>query len=72
MCGAAEWIIDGHNGWTKDALDVEGYRNAIGTWLARRDEWPKLRAAARATAEPYTLTAMARQLEDLYTRFLAG
>ncbi|BCL76899.1 glycosyl transferase family 1 [Jeongeupia sp. HS-3] len=72
MCGAADWIVDGRNGWINDALDVEGYRSAIGAWLGRRDDWPTLRAAARATAEPYTLSAMAGELEALYARLLAG
>jgi UDP-glucose:(heptosyl)LPS alpha-1,3-glucosyltransferase len=72
MCGAADWIADERNGWINDALDVEGYRRAIGTWLARRDDWPALRAAARATAEPHTLAAMARELEVLYARLLAA
>jgi UDP-glucose:(heptosyl)LPS alpha-1,3-glucosyltransferase len=71
-CGAADWIVDGCNGWIHDALDVEGYRGAIDAWLARRDEWPRLRAAARATAEPHTLTAMAAELEALYARLLAA
>lgn len=71
MCGAADWIVEGRNGWTLDALDVEGYRGAIGAWLARRDDWPTLRAAARATAEPHTLSAMAGELEALYARLLS-
>ena len=70
MCGAADWIVEGRNGWTIDALDVAGYRSAIGAWLERRDGWPALREAARATAEPHTLGAMAGQLEALYARLL--
>lgn len=72
MCGAAEWIDEGQNGWICDALDVDGYRSAIGAWLARRGEWPALRAAARKTAEPYTLVRMAGELEALYARLLAN
>ena len=71
LCGAADWIANGANGWIVDALDVEGYRGAIGAWLALRGEWPRLRAAARAAAEPHTLGAMAAQLESLYTRLLS-
>ncbi|MBM3116530.1 glycosyltransferase family 4 protein [Jeongeupia naejangsanensis] len=71
MCGAAEWVVQGENGWTNDALDIDGYRSAVGVWLARRDEWPALRAAARKTAEPFTLARMAGELEALYARLLA-
>jgi UDP-glucose:(heptosyl)LPS alpha-1,3-glucosyltransferase len=72
LCGAADWIVHGANGWVVDALDVDGYRRAIGEWLARRGEWPALRAAARGAAEPHTLAAMAAQLEALYTRLLSA
>jgi len=72
MCGAADWILEGRNGWINDALDVEGYRHAIGEWLGRGHDWRALRAAARATAEPYTLGAMALELEALYARVLTS
>ncbi|WP_432722994.1 glycosyltransferase family 4 protein [Jeongeupia wiesaeckerbachi] len=71
MCGAAEWITEGENGWINDALDIDGYGSAIGAWLARRADWPDLRAAARNTAEPHTLARMAGELEALYARLLA-
>lgn len=71
LCGAADWITHGANGWIVDALDVEGYRRALAGWLERRGEWPAMRAAARAAAEPHTLAAMAAQLEALYTRLLS-
>ena len=32
-CGAAEWITEGQNGWVRDALDSEGYMQAISLWL---------------------------------------
>jgi len=71
LCGAADWISSGANGWIVDALDVAGYRRALAGWLERRGEWPAMRAAARAAAEPHTLAAMAAQLEALYTRLLS-
>ena len=71
LCGAADWISSSANGWIVDALDVAGYRRALAGWLERRGEWPAMRAAARAAAEPHTLAAMAAQLEALYTRLLS-
>ncbi|RXZ43731.1 glycosyltransferase family 4 protein [Crenobacter cavernae] len=69
-CGASELVRPGENGWVVDALDVEGLSAAIQVWLAREAQWPALAEAARATAEPLTLSAMARQLTELYRRFL--
>ncbi|XZG70626.1 glycosyltransferase family 4 protein [Chitinibacteraceae bacterium HSL-7] len=70
LCGAADWIRDGENGWLFDALDTDAATQAVSQWLARQDEWPSLRASARATAEPYTLTRMGQELEALYSRLL--
>ncbi|WP_255988412.1 glycosyltransferase family 4 protein [Chitinolyticbacter albus] len=70
-CGAAEWLTEGQNGWVRDALDIDGYASAIGSWLARRADWDALRLLARLTAEPYTLSHMAEQLQALYAGLLA-
>ena len=69
-CGAAEWLGEGENGWVRDALDVEGFAAACADWLALRADWPQLRTAARATAEPYTLPRMAEALLTLYGQLL--
>ncbi|MDR0770047.1 MAG: glycosyltransferase family 4 protein [Burkholderiales bacterium] len=72
-CGAAEWITEGHDGWVCDALDVTGYQTALKDWLAcRKTEEGRLalRTAARAAAEPYTLSAMATALSLLYSQLL--
>ena len=69
-CGAAEWLREGENGWVRDALDVEGFAAACADWLALRADWPQLRTAARATAEPYTLPRMAEALLTLYGQLL--
>ncbi len=72
-CGAAEWIDEGRNGWVCDALDVPGYQAALRNWLACRETQEgdqALRAAARATAEPHTLTVMAAALSVLYSQLL--
>nr|WP_294864079.1 glycosyltransferase family 4 protein [uncultured Pseudogulbenkiania sp.] len=69
-CGAAELIEQGRNGWVHDALDQLGLVESLRAWLTRRTDWPELAAAARATAEPLTLEAMAAQLVNVYQRFL--
>ncbi|MDR2244048.1 MAG: glycosyltransferase family 4 protein [Burkholderiales bacterium] len=72
-CGAAEWVTEGQNGWVRDVLDVPGYQAALKSWLVRReteDGCRSLRTAARATAEPCTLEAMAKALSVLYLRLI--
>jgi UDP-glucose:(heptosyl)LPS alpha-1,3-glucosyltransferase len=72
-CGAAEWLTEGRNGWVRDALDTAGYQAALRNWLSCReteDGCRTLRAAARATAEPYTLVAMAKALSVLYLQLM--
>ena len=69
-CGAAEWITEGKNGWVRDALDVAGYQQAISEWLAGRANGADYTAAARATAEPFTLDRMAVELQALYRELL--
>ncbi|EKK5267323.1 glycosyltransferase family 4 protein [Cronobacter dublinensis] len=70
-CGAAEWVQEGENGWVRDALDAAGYRQAIGEWLAGRTAGKDYAAAARRTAEPWTLERMAQELNALYRELLA-
>jgi UDP-glucose:(heptosyl)LPS alpha-1,3-glucosyltransferase len=70
-CGAAEWINEGKNGWVRDALDVAGYQQAIEQWLEGMQQGADYCAAARATAEPYTLDRMAGELQALYRELLA-
>lgn len=69
-CGAAEWVIEGENGWVRDALDSEGYSASVGEWLAGRTRGVDYAAAARATAEPWTLDRMAQELQALYRDLL--
>ena len=69
-CGAAEWIEEGVNGWVRDALDSEGYQQVITAWLTGREQGTNYSAAARATAEPYTLDNMAKELQALYRDLL--
>lgn len=65
-CGAAEWITEGQNGWVRDALDSEGYQQAISLWLKGREQGVDYSAAARATAEPFTPTEWRKS----YRRFI--
>ena len=66
-CGAQAWVIPGVNGWVVDALDARAL-------TARLDDLCGLagkaaaRQAARAVAEPLTLSAMAERLLALYRR----
>ncbi|MDR0251166.1 MAG: glycosyltransferase family 4 protein [Burkholderiales bacterium] len=72
-CGAAEWITEGRNGWVRDALDIPGYQTALRSWLTCRETGDGRRAlcaAARTTAEPYTLAAMAKALSVLYLQVM--
>ena len=64
-CGAAEWITEGQNGWVRDALDSEGYMQAISV-VKGREQGVDYTAAARATAEPFT-----GQNGESYKRFIA-
>ena len=71
QCGAAELIHDGQNGWVCDALDVTTLSTQLGVWLAEPQRWPQLSAAARQTAEPLTLSAMAQEMVECYQPLLA-
>ncbi len=70
-CGAAELIVDDVNGWVVPAADrdaLEGaMRRATGLDASRV---AAMRVAARAAAEPYSLVALSRSLQDLYRRLL--
>lgn len=69
-CGAAERIEPGHNGWVVDALDVAALAAAIADWRARRQDWPALAAAARASIADLTLEGMVETLLQHYQRLL--
>lgn len=70
QCGAAELIRDDENGWICDALDVTKLGTQVARWSQSRADWPRLAEAARATAEPLTLEAMAEALLDCYRTLL--
>ena len=69
-CGAAELIVSGENGGVADALDEAGWQQLVRDWLAAKSRWPHWQAAARRTAEPLTLDAMADRLLAAYRRLL--
>jgi len=64
-CGAKDWVRPGENGWVVDALDVLGLSRRLDelAGVAGDCRW---REAARAAAEPLTLTAMTERLIALY------
>ncbi len=68
--GAAEIVVEGQNGFIRDALDVGGFAEAMRCMLdpARR---AVLAANARRTAEAMTLELMAASVTELYDRLLA-
>jgi UDP-glucose:(heptosyl)LPS alpha-1,3-glucosyltransferase len=67
-CGTAELIVEGINGFVRDALN----ENALAGALDRLAEnSPALRQAARATAETLPLEAMSEKLMALYRQISA-
>jgi glycosyltransferase involved in cell wall biosynthesis len=53
-----EHVCDGVNGFAAKFGDREAFLNEMRTLLARRPEWPAIRAAARTTAEGITWDAI--------------
>ena len=68
-CGAAEVIVEGRNGFVRDALDVAGFAQAMSQLLDPQRR-ALMAAAARSLVEPMTLDAMAIRLTDLYARLI--
>jgi UDP-glucose:(heptosyl)LPS alpha-1,3-glucosyltransferase len=69
-CGSAELLREGENGWVADALDAEAWSTMVGKWLAALAHREAMGRAARATAEPLSLSAMAETLLDRYRELL--
>jgi len=69
-CGAQEWIRPGLNGWVVHALDRGELTDRLDDLAELAGDAPP-RRAARAAAEPFTLSAMADRLLALY-RALGG
>lgn len=67
-CGVAELIVEGVNGYVRDALDEDGMGEALGS-LA--ENAAAMRSAARAVAEKLPIEAMSERLMDLYRAILA-
>jgi len=70
-CGAQEWVRAGENGWVVDALADDRLSAALDD-LAGLAGNRGARTAARAVAEPLSLTAMAERLLALYRRVGGG
>ena len=65
-CGGAEFIREGENGYSCDALDTRRLGRHMNSIIAKADKLRAMGAAARATVEPYDLQAMSRRLLALY------
>ena len=70
-CGAADLVLDGENGFVRDAFDVEGFAYAIDR-LRNPEQAAALGRKARATAEGFPIAAMAEQMTALYGQLLRG
>jgi UDP-glucose:(heptosyl)LPS alpha-1,3-glucosyltransferase len=64
-CGAAELIVEGENGYVRDALDGPGFAHALRQLADPRRRESRSRAA-RAAVEPLNLEATRRRLIQLY------
>ncbi|TAK42238.1 MAG: glycosyltransferase family 1 protein [Betaproteobacteria bacterium] len=70
-CGAAELLREGENGWLCEPADAPGLA-ALMRRAAERAHDRDLKTAARASAEPYGIEAMARGLQQLYAGLVPG
>jgi len=70
-CGAAELIREGENGWLCEPSDAPGLA-ALMRLAAGRAHAEEIKAAARASAEPFAIAAMAQQLQQLYASLMPG
>ncbi|MFC4160494.1 glycosyltransferase family 4 protein [Chitinimonas lacunae] len=68
--GAAEFVLEGQNGFVRDALDAAGFADLIRARPSSRD-WDRFSEPARQTILPYSPAAMAEQLTALYGALLA-
>jgi UDP-glucose:(heptosyl)LPS alpha-1,3-glucosyltransferase len=69
QCGAAELVEEGANGFVREALDIDGFTQAM-TVVADRGA-PSMRDAARQSVAHLGLDAMGAQLVALYRKLLA-
>ncbi len=67
-CGAAELIESGKNGFVCSAIDA----STLATHMSQIVRAPEMRAAARASAAPYSLKFLAGQLLTLYRSMVNG
>ena len=65
-CGGAEFIREGENGYTCDALDIRRLTRHMNSVIAKPANLRTMGEAARSTVEPFHLQAMSQQLLSLY------
>jgi len=68
-CGGAEFIQDGVSGYVRDALDIDGWVDALRA-SCDHDRNQQRGLEARRIVEPHTTDAMQQQLTSLYERLL--
>jgi UDP-glucose:(heptosyl)LPS alpha-1,3-glucosyltransferase len=68
-CGAAELIVEGENGYVRDALDAAGFAHALRE-LTDPQQRRRMGDAARTAVEPLNLDATRDRLRQLYTQLL--
>jgi UDP-glucose:(heptosyl)LPS alpha-1,3-glucosyltransferase len=69
QCGAAELLVEGKTGWSRDALDRDGFAQimaSVDPATCRR-----MGQEARKLAEQFPLSEMAAQMTALYRKILA-
>jgi len=72
ICGMADFIVDGRNGFTVPVADVEGLSRRLDELVASPQLAGKLGAAARLTAQGHTWTAAAEKIARAYGRLAAS
>ncbi|MCG6157947.1 glycosyltransferase family 4 protein [Rubinisphaera margarita] len=68
-CGGAEFIRDGNSGYVRDALDTDGWIDALQA-CCDYDRTQQMGRESRRIVEPHTSLAMQQQLTSLYERLL--
>lgn len=70
-CGAAELVREGANGWLCEPGDADGLAALMRRAVERAHD-PDMKSAARSSAEPFGIDAMARELQQLYASLAPG
>jgi UDP-glucose:(heptosyl)LPS alpha-1,3-glucosyltransferase len=69
QCGAAELLVEGKTGWSRDALDTDGFAQIMAS--VDPATCRQMGQEARKLAEQFPLSEMAAQMTALYRKVLA-